>query len=244
MDNGGKYHARAEDLVVQELGNELLIYDRRVDVAHCLTETAASVWRTCEDGATLDELTKAVRAQSATELDSLKDAEAKVVRALTELEEKGLLREEAGPGEVSRRQALRRIAGVGAGAVLAPLVVSAAVPKSAEAFGSPSTCGYMGGPAKTNVCTAAACGTDVANTCCGAGQPTSNPTHECPAAIGTGVGGCYCGTDLQCRNCAGSTKQVDGHCSDGTCGKHTGTAVPNCCCCSGFCSATVDNQCA
>ncbi len=68
------------------------------------------------------------------------DAETLVQRAAVELEEKGLLEGRLRSRRISRRHALRRMAGVGAAAIAAPLVVSAAVPKSAEAAGSPTTC--------------------------------------------------------------------------------------------------------
>jgi hypothetical protein len=238
MDGGTIYRARGEDLVVRELGNELLIYDRRADVAHCLTETAALVWRRCEDGATLDQMVDSVMARIGAAVDGRGDAETTVLRAIDELQEKALLREGAAPGLVSRRQALRRMAGVGAGAALAPLVVSAAVPKPAEAFGSPLTC--LGKNSATKCATASTCGTTAGNNCCPAGSGGCHP------GSGSGVGGCFCGTDQLCHDCATSGNPPDSKCpsactTNPTCSGTAGTANP--CCCSGFCSTKTAGQC-
>jgi hypothetical protein len=229
MNSAPVYYARTEDLVVQQFGNELLIYDRRTDVAHCLAETAALVWRACEGGATLDQLAASVVGHTAA------DGETNALQALAALEEKGLL-DEAGGG-VSRRHALRKMAGVGAGALLAPLVVSAAVPKSAEAFGSPNTCGSPAATGQQKKCVnASTFGTGPANTCCGPGL------LSCPSASGTGSGGCYCGSDSKCQNCAQTGQSVNDpvHCSYGSCS--TKGAI-NLCCCSGVCSSTTANKC-
>lgn len=233
MEKTAIYRARDEDLVVQELGNELLIYDRRTDVAHCLTETAASVWQACGQGATLDQLADSLVARTDASLGSREDAEAMVLRAIGELEEKGLLAGDVAPGNVSRRQALGRMAGVGAGVLVAPLVVSAAVPKTAEAFGSPLTCGSPNAGSATKNCSTKACGTSSTNTCCNAG------VSGCPAAVGTGLGGCWC-DGSHCQNCVAKDANPPAGCPDGTCSGHTGSVRSNCCCCSGECSATKD----
>jgi hypothetical protein len=60
--------ARRDNLVVQELPDEVLIYDLERDKAHCLNQTAALVWKNCDghaDAATIagrlgDELKAAV----------------------------------------------------------------------------------------------------------------------------------------------------------------------------------------
>ena len=57
------FTAPRNDVVVEELIDEVLVYDRRADVAHCLSEIAATVWRTCEGGATLDEVAEQIVAR-------------------------------------------------------------------------------------------------------------------------------------------------------------------------------------
>ena len=39
--------ARKDDLLIQDLEDEVLIYDLKVDKAHCLNRAAATVWRHC-----------------------------------------------------------------------------------------------------------------------------------------------------------------------------------------------------
>lgn len=131
------YVARTDDLVVEDLGGELLVYDKRTDIAHCLTSVAAAVWRTSRDGADFEDLERAVR-----ELRAGEDAaEALALIAIRELEEKQLLDgPSARPATVSRRDALRKMAGVGMAAVTAPLVVSAAVTTPEAAAQSPLNC--------------------------------------------------------------------------------------------------------
>ena len=40
--------ARQEGLIVQELSEEVLVYDQQRHQAHCLNQTAAVVWRQCD----------------------------------------------------------------------------------------------------------------------------------------------------------------------------------------------------
>lgn len=105
--------ARADDLVVEELGDERLIYDLRVHRAHSLSTTAAAVWQRC-DG-------KTGVAGLAVELGLEPDT---VQRALDELEACELL--EAPPRSGTTRRELG-IKLVGAAAA-APLIVSLTAP--------------------------------------------------------------------------------------------------------------------
>jgi hypothetical protein len=47
---------RQQDLVVQDLNNEVLIYDLKRDKAFCLNETAAVVWRACDGSNTVESI--------------------------------------------------------------------------------------------------------------------------------------------------------------------------------------------
>jgi hypothetical protein len=40
--------ARRNKLVIQELPDEVLVYDQERDKAHCLNQTAALVWKQCD----------------------------------------------------------------------------------------------------------------------------------------------------------------------------------------------------
>lgn len=119
-----RYFARRDELVVQTAGDDLLVYDQQVDTAHCLSASAAVLFRLCEGGIDRDELFDQVSA-----FEGALDAEAAEI-ALAELEDLNLIRREsahATESGISRRQAVQRIAGVGAAAFVAPFVVSAAV---------------------------------------------------------------------------------------------------------------------
>src|ERR1700678_1829797 len=112
-EEGLRPRARQERLVVQELGDETLVYDRETDVAHCLGPVAARVWRNCDGNHDLGEIALLV-----TEPPGL------VADAVDELREKGLLQTPASPREgvagMSRRGALGRMAKIGAGVATAP----------------------------------------------------------------------------------------------------------------------------
>lgn len=122
LETNTTYLARTDELVVRELGDELLVYDEREDVAHCLSSTAASVWQACEGGASFEDLVARVDLDGEAE-----GGEGRIAAALEELSAKQLLQGPSLVSGITRRHALRRMAGVGAAAVATPLIVSATV---------------------------------------------------------------------------------------------------------------------
>src|SRR5262245_58695088 len=88
--------ARSDDLVVEEIGDELLIADRANNRAHSLNALAAKVWRACDGETTTDQLVETLDA----------DPEA-VAHALAELSDCGLL-ETDGPTIVGNGGMTRR----------------------------------------------------------------------------------------------------------------------------------------
>jgi hypothetical protein len=50
--------ARTNNLVVQDLGNEILIYDLIANKACCLNETSAIVWQACHQKESFHQLKK------------------------------------------------------------------------------------------------------------------------------------------------------------------------------------------
>ena len=125
-----KPQARKEGLVVQELEDEVLVYDQDRHKAHCLNETAAAVWKHCDGKTTVDEISTLLEKQLRMPVD--KDV---LEFGLDQLEKAQLLEEpisRASNGKaISRREVMRRI-GVGA-AVALPLVTSIVAPKAAQA---------------------------------------------------------------------------------------------------------------
>jgi hypothetical protein len=122
--------ARKDDLLVEEIGAELVLYDRVSKVAHCLSADAAAVWRSCDGELSQAEIAVACGL-----------SEAVVSEVLVRLEGMDLL---VGipQANVSRRVALKRFGKVGAAtAVAVPLMLSVAVP---PASASASTCSNFG----------------------------------------------------------------------------------------------------
>ncbi len=48
MNDSQKPLARSQDLVIQEMPGEILVYDLQTNKAHCLNETAAAIWKSCD----------------------------------------------------------------------------------------------------------------------------------------------------------------------------------------------------
>jgi len=129
-------------LLVEELADELLIYDVERNEVHCLNGAAVRVWQLCDGERTVQEIAKGLN----TDMDP-DQAETLVWTALDQFAERHLLEEvEAEPLEVhkpegmTRRQMLLRVSMVVA---LLPLVDSIVSPEAALAmsigFSTPTT---------------------------------------------------------------------------------------------------------
>jgi len=115
---------RTDQVLTEQVGDELVVYDELAQKAHCLSPEAASVWRCCDGTNSEAELAE-----------DLGLSPYMVSQALAELDEANLL-VRAGSGtllpNISRRQMIK-VAGVGAGAaVAAPLVFSVPVAGAAN----------------------------------------------------------------------------------------------------------------
>jgi hypothetical protein len=136
-------------LLIRELPDELLVYDREEHRAHCLNRTAATVFRHADGTRTLADLARLLDPGAG-------PAAAEIVTvALTRLAEAGLLESEAVAGEpepgVTRRDLARR-AGLAA-AILLPAVASMVVPTPAEAAAScATTCAGQPNGTRCEVC--------------------------------------------------------------------------------------------
>ena len=56
MDNSQCPIARKSGLVVQEMPDEVLVYDLNSNKAHCLNQTAATVWKACDGKQTISDI--------------------------------------------------------------------------------------------------------------------------------------------------------------------------------------------
>jgi len=50
--------ARKEGLVIQEMPDEVLVFDTETNKAHCLNETAAFVWKSCNGTNSVADITQ------------------------------------------------------------------------------------------------------------------------------------------------------------------------------------------
>jgi hypothetical protein len=130
---------RTQRLIIDELPDEVLVYDLDRHKAHCLNQTAALVWKLC-DGRTMP---RAIARRVQSELDQ-PFSEDLVWLALRQLNKIHLLEESVGlPTQLagmSRREMVRAM-GIAA-AVSVPLITSIVSPTAVQA----STC-FPGGHA-------------------------------------------------------------------------------------------------
>jgi hypothetical protein len=135
---------REHGLVIDDLPDEVLIYDLERHEAHCLNRSAALVWRSCDGKRAPAEIARRLSA----ELDA-PFSEELVRLALQQLEKFHLLEHSAtAPAQfplLSRRQMVRRL-GI-ATAVAVPLITSIVAPTSVQA----ATCTPPGSPCNVNV---------------------------------------------------------------------------------------------
>src|SRR6476620_725537 len=82
--------ARKEGLVVQEMPDELLIYDLVRNKAHCLNQTAALVWKRCDGKTSVKQMVRLLEKETESPVD-----EAVVWMAFDQLAEAHLLQGEA-----------------------------------------------------------------------------------------------------------------------------------------------------
>lgn len=128
--------ARQEGLLVQELPDEVLVYDQERHKAHCLNKTAALVWKSCDGQASVSAVAKQLEQTIGASVD-----EDVVWCALNQLEKDHLLEEKVtwpvGVKPISRRELMRRL-GIGA-AIAVPLITSIIAPTAAYAGSQPNS---------------------------------------------------------------------------------------------------------
>jgi hypothetical protein len=150
--------ARDEGLVIEDLPDEVLVYDLKRDKAHCLNPMAALVWRHCDGETSVAEMVRLLQAELKTPVD-----EELVWFALDQLEKSFLLQERQTRrlrGRLSRRELVRRL-GLTAGVTL-PLITSILAPTVVEA----ASCAHVLMSCATVVCCPGC--TCVAGLCAGA----------------------------------------------------------------------------
>jgi len=141
MNNSQRPIARKSGLVVQEVPDEVLVYDLDSNKAHCLNQSAAIIWRSCDGNNSVSEIAKLVEVQAGGKV-----TEDFVWLAIDQLSENNLLEKEitSNFGGQSRREVIKKI-GL-ATMVAIPVIASLVAPPSALAAQScncnnPSQCG-------------------------------------------------------------------------------------------------------
>jgi hypothetical protein len=128
--------ARSTGLKIEELDDELLVYDLERQRAHSLNAGAAAVWRLCDGRRTIEELNAAAAEALGVEPDL-----SMVQQALRQLDRAGLLQAEEAAGTTNRRLLLRKLGW----AAVVPFVASIAIPTAAYAqSGTPGPQGPPG----------------------------------------------------------------------------------------------------
>lgn len=122
--------SRRADLVVQELNDEIIIYDLITDKAFCLNQTSALVWQFCNGKTSVAEISRKVAKQF-----DRPPNEDVIWLALEQLKEQNLLDDAENFASqfagISRREAFRR---AGLGTLIAlPLITTLIAPKAVNA---------------------------------------------------------------------------------------------------------------
>ena len=128
--------ARSDELVVQDLKDEVLVYDLKSHKAHCLNKTAAFIWKHCDGQKTAEEIAKLMEKEWQTPVsdDAVWFAMSKLSKA--ELLQERIVLPEAKAG-MSRRSAIRRL---GIGALLIPAVMTIVSPTAMAGASIPPAC--------------------------------------------------------------------------------------------------------
>ena len=175
MNTKNKPRRRKQGLAVQNLPNEVLVYDLDRHRAHCLNEAAATVWRHCDGKTTVSQMARMLQ----DELDVSADPE--LVRyAIDRLARARLLEGASGVARYSRRDFMARLKKLGlAASVTLPVVSSIVSPTPAHAMScvQEGQCGAVGNcvpcyVGSTNQCGALRC-------CDGDCQPIPAAQNTC-----------------------------------------------------------------
>jgi hypothetical protein len=129
--------ARTEEIVIQEFGDETLVYDIGTDKAHHLNETVSMVFKNCDGRTSYADLSDTLKDKL--EIDIEDDF---IWLALSELEKANLLENTESSSSatgISRRDVLVRYGSI---AAAFPIVMSLVAPPAVQA----QSCGGVGTP--------------------------------------------------------------------------------------------------
>lgn len=218
MPLGRKLNTRKDNILVQDLDKETLVYDLNQNKAYSLSETSALVWRELDGTKSADEISRAVSKKIGQDF-----SEDMVWLAVSQLKTENLL---ANPEEVatpfdglSRREAVKRVGF--ASMVALPFISSLIAPSGAHAASAQvPTCGCFpveNGAMQSSPGCVCLASSDCCSGLCGIAGPfclqTTTPTSpccvtgNCPPQNGQGIApGCGCLDNANCAsgNCMGN----------------------------------------
>ena len=131
--------ARKDELLIEELGEETLVYDLKRHKAFCLNRTTSLVWRRCDGRTTMIEMADQLIKDLAGDTNLSDDAALDLVRFALDRLERARLLESSGVGAedgklLSRRSLAGRLARIAGGlAVLVPAVTVVNAPATVSA---------------------------------------------------------------------------------------------------------------
>ena len=163
MNNSQIPMARHEGLVVQEMPEEVLVYDTNANKAHCLNQTAALVWKACDGKNSVSDIVNNLEKEFNAPV-----PEDLVWLAIDQLSKDNLLESEVKTKfeGVSRREVIKKIGF--ASLVALPVIGMLSFPQAALAVGcAVSRAGTCGGCASGQIC------------CASGGTGTCQPSGTC-----------------------------------------------------------------
>ncbi len=165
--------SRTENIVVQEINDEILVYDLKTNKAHNLNSTMALIWQKCDGKTSLHEVITILMKKLEVEID-----EDFIWLAIKELDKTNLLLGEmllANKASVSRRKVLFKYA---LPTLAMPVVLSLVAPTTVEAQSCVMLQGTCSGAGAGNCCPGIdACQSSV---CCnGVGSPCATNADCC-----------------------------------------------------------------
>ncbi len=172
---------RKENIVIQELDKELLIYDLKTNKAFSLNETCAMVWRECDGENSIAEIASILSLRS----EGLVNEEV-VWLALETLQKENLLADSDGISlkfnGMSRREVIRKVGF--ATMVTIPVITSLIAPTAANAQSGNALLGLNSSCSADNQCTSGFCVNPFGlgnRRCCVTGG--NNNPHAVPGSI-------------------------------------------------------------
>jgi Coenzyme PQQ synthesis protein D (PqqD) len=150
---------KRKDTIVRQLSDELLVYDKATNKAHCLNESATEIWNLCDGKRAVADIVHLLKKNAKAPID-----EQMLWMALIKLEKAGLLQNDVPLSDsartLSRREASRRVGSMAA-ALAVPVIASVLVPKAEAAV----SCSTLGGVCNPRPCCAGMLLTCVAHRC-------------------------------------------------------------------------------